>query len=73
MVVFGLFGPILCVAVPVVVVAIAIVIYVMAHYCLSVPMSRNSQQRDDGAGMVMNASEEAADEMDNREGKLIAS
>lgn len=71
MVVFGFFGPILCIAVPMVAVVIAMIIYVVAHYCLSVPLSRHSQQRDSGAGMMMKmaSSEEAAEEMDNREGK----
>lgn len=73
MVVFGLFGPILCVAVPMVAVAIAVIIYVVAHYCLSVPLSRHFQQEDGAAGMMMMmkkpSSEEAAEEMDNREGK----
>lgn len=68
MIVFGLFGPILCVAVPMVVVVIAMLIYVVAHYCVSVPLSRQSQQGDGAAGM-MASSEEAAEERDNREGK----
>ena len=68
---FGLFGPILCVAVPMVVVVIAMVIYVVAHYCLSVPLSRHSPQRDGATGMMMKmaSSEEAAEELDNGEGK----
>ena len=70
MVVFGLFGPILCVAVPMVVVAIAMIIYVIAYYCISVPLSRHSQQGDRAAGMMMKmASSEEAEEMENREGK----
>lgn len=73
MIVFGLFGPILCVAVPMVVVVIAVIIYVMAHYCVSVPLSRHSQQGDSAAGMMMKmASNEEAEEMENREGKLTA-
>lgn len=71
MVIFGFFGPILCVVVPMVAVVIAMIIYVVAHYFLSVPLSRHSQQRDSGAGMMMKmaSSEEAAEDMDNREGK----
>lgn len=68
MIVFGLFGPILCVVVPLVVFVVAMIIYVMDHYCISVPLSRHSQQ---GAGMMMKmaSSEEAPEEMENREGK----
>lgn len=71
MIVFGLFGSILCVAVPMVLVVIAMTIYVVSHYCLSLPLSRHSQQTDNAAGMMikMASSEEAAEEMDNREGK----
>lgn len=70
MIVFGLFGPILCVAVPMVAVMIAMIIYVVAHYCLSVPLSRHSQQGEDAVGMMVKTAsgEEAAEEMDNREG-----
>lgn len=66
-----LFGPILCVAVPMVAVMIAMIIYVVAHYCLSVPLSRHSQKGEGAAGMMMKmaSSEEAAEEMDNRDGK----
>lgn len=70
MIVFALFGPILCVAVPMVVVFIAMIIYVVDHYCISVPHSRHSQQGDSAAGMMMKmASSEEAEEMENREGK----
>lgn len=71
MIIFGLFGPILCIAVPMVAVMTALIVYVVAHYCLFVPLSRHSQQGDGAAGMVMKmaSSEEAAEEMDNREGK----
>lgn len=69
MVVLVLFGPILCIAVPMVAVAIAIIIYVVAHYCISVPLSRHSQQGDGAAGMKVASNVEAADETDNREGK----
>lgn len=71
MIVFGLFVPILCVAVPLIAVVIAMIIYVVDHYCLSVPLSRHSQQGDGAAGMMMKtaSSEEAAEDMDNREGK----
>lgn len=73
--VFGLFAPILCVAVPMLAVMIAMIIYVVAHYCVSVPLSsRHSQQGDAATGMMMKmaSSEEAAEEMDNREGKYTA-
>ena len=54
-------------------VMIAVIIYVVAHYCLSVPLSRHSQKGEGGAGMMMKmaSSEEAAEEVDevNREGK----
>ena len=71
MIFFVLFGPILCVAVPMVAVVIAMIIYGVDHYCISVPLSRQSQQGDGAAGMMMKtaSSEEAAEEMDNREGK----
>lgn len=69
MIVFSLFGPILCIAVPMVAVLIAMIIYVVAHYCISVPLSRHSQQEDGATGMKMASSEEAAEEMDNGEGK----
>ena len=71
MIVFVLFGPILFVAVPLVAVVIAMLIYVVAHYCVSVPLSRHSQQGDGASGIMMKtaSSEEAAEEMDNREGK----
>lgn len=71
MIVFGLFGPILCVVVPLVALVIAMIVYVVAHYCISVPLNRNSQQGVDAAGMMMMkmaSSEEAAEELDNREG-----
>lgn len=72
MIVFGLFGPILCVVVPLVALVIAMTVYVVAHYCISVPLNRNSQQGVDAAGVMMMkraSSEEAAEELDNREGK----
>lgn len=71
MVVFGLFGPILCVVVPMVAMAIAMMIYVVAHYCVSVPLSRHSQQGERAARMMMKipSSEEAAEKMYNIEGK----
>uniref|UniRef100_A0A671VKR4 CRAL-TRIO domain-containing protein n=1 Tax=Sparus aurata TaxID=8175 RepID=A0A671VKR4_SPAAU len=45
------------------------IIYVVAHYCLSVPLSRHSQKGEGAAGMMMKmaSSEEAAEEMDNRD------
>lgn len=69
MVAFILFGPILCIAVPMVAVVIAMLVYVVDHYCMSVPLSRHSQQEDGAAGMKVASNEEAAEEMDNREGK----
>lgn len=71
MIVLGLFGPILCVAVPMLAVMIAMIIYVVAYYCISVPLSRQSQQGEGASGMMLKmvSSEEAAEEMDNREGK----
>lgn len=74
MIFFGLFGPILCIAVPMVALVIAMIIYVVAHYCLSVPLSRHSQQRDGAVGMMttMPSSEETAEELEDREGKSTA-
>lgn len=71
MIVLGLFGPILCVAVPMLAVMTAMIIYVVAYYCISVPLSRQSQQGEGASGMMLKmvSSEEAAEEMDNREGK----
>lgn len=72
MIVFGLFGPILCVVVPLVALAVAMIVYVVAHYCISVPLRRNSQQGVDTAEMMMMkraSCEAAAEELDNREGK----
>lgn len=70
MIVFGLFVPLLCVAVPMVLVVAAMIICVVAHYCISVPWSRHSQQGDSAAGMMMKtASCEEVGEMENKEGK----
>lgn len=71
MTVLVLFGPVLCVAVPMLAVTIGVVIYVVSYYCLSVPLSRQSQQDEGASGMMlkMGSGEEAADEMDNQEGK----
>lgn len=63
MIFISLFGPILCVAVPMLAVMIAIIIYVVAHYCISVPLSRHSQQEEGAAEM------EAVEKTDYREGK----
>lgn len=71
MVVLVLFGPILCIAVPMLAVAIAMIVYIVTHYCMSIPLSRHSQQEDDEAGMEVVSKEEAAEETDNREGKQI--
>lgn len=70
MIVFGLFGPILCVVVPLVAVVIAMIIYVVAHYCISEPLSRHSQQEVGAAGMMMKmaSNEDATDDMENKEG-----
>lgn len=70
MVVFALFGPLLCVVVPLVALTIAMIVYVMVHYCIFVPLSRNSQQGEDDAAMMkkINPNEEAAEEQENREG-----
>lgn len=70
MIIFGLFGPILCVAVPMVAVMIAVIVYVVAHYCVSTPLSRHTQQEEGAVGMMMKTAsgEEASEEMDNREG-----
>uniref|UniRef100_A0A3P8RN49 CRAL-TRIO domain-containing protein n=1 Tax=Amphiprion percula TaxID=161767 RepID=A0A3P8RN49_AMPPE len=69
MVVFGLFVPILCVVVPLLAVLIAMIVYVLDHYCISVPVSRHSQQGAGAAEMMMKtaSSEEAADEGDDRQ------
>lgn len=69
MIVFALFGPVLCVVVPLVALVIAMIVYVMAHYCISVPLSRNSQQEEGKAAMMMKKDfgEEAAEELENRE------
>lgn len=71
MIILGLFAPILCVAVPMLAVMIVMVIYVVAYYCISVPLSRQSQQEEGTSGMMLNmvSSEETAEEMNNIEGK----
>lgn len=70
MIVFGLFAPILCVVVPMVAVLIAMLIYIVAHYCISVPLSRSPQQGDSASEMIMKiTSSKEAEEMDNGEGK----
>lgn len=53
------------------VVIVAMIIYFVAHYCISVPLSRQSQQEKGASGMMMKmaSSEEAVPEMDYREGK----
>lgn len=75
MIVFGLFGPILCVVVPLVAVVIAMIIYVVAHYCISEPLSRHSQQEVGAAGMMMKmaSNEGATEDVDNREGNFNCS
>lgn len=71
MIVFALFGPLLCVVVPLVALVIAMIVYVMAHYCISLPLSRNSHQGEGEAAtmMKMDSSEEAAEKLEDREGK----
>lgn len=46
---------------------IAMIIYVVDHYCVSVPLSRNSQQEDSAAGMMKTAS--CDEDVENKEGK----
>lgn len=63
------FSPLLCVAVPVLTVAVPLVVYVSSYYCVCA--SRQPQRDQDTAGMMLKTGcgEEAADEMDNQEGK----
>lgn len=65
------FSPLLCVAVPVLTVTIPLVVYVSSYYCVCVCVSRQSQQDQGASGMMLKTGcgEEAADEMDNQEGK----
>lgn len=67
MIVFSLFAPILIVAVPLVVLVVAMIIYVVAHYCISVPLSRHSQQEVDATEMMLMKTA-SCEELDNREG-----
>lgn len=71
MIILGLFAPVLCVAVPMLAVMIVMVIYIVAYYCISLPLSRHSQQEEGTSGMMLNmvSSEETAEEMNNTEGK----
>lgn len=71
MFVLGVFGPVLFVTI--LAAAIAVVIYAVAHYCVSVPLHRQSQQDEGSAGMKMMMkmvpSEEVAEQMNNSAGK----
>lgn len=72
MFVLGVFGPVLFVAMPMLAGTVAMIIYIVAHYCTSLPVSRQSQQGESSSGMKMIAkkvsSEEDAEQMDNRAG-----
>lgn len=61
------FSPFLCAAVPVLTVAIPLVVYASSRYCVCV--SRQSERDQGTSGMMLKTGEEAADEMDNQEGK----
>lgn len=52
-------------------VVIALLVYTVDYYCMSVPLSRHSQLGDSAAGMMVASSEDAAEETDNREGKYM--
>lgn len=67
MIVFALFGPILCVVVPLLAVVVAMIIYVVDHYCISVPLSRHSQQAVGAAEMMIKTA--SSEELDIGEGK----
>lgn len=67
MFVLGVFGPVLFVAVPML--AVAMIIYMVAHYCISLPLSRESQQGDGSSGMQKVESSEISEQMNHREGK----
>ena len=70
MIFFVLFSPILCVVVPLIVVVLAMLVYVVAHYCITVPLGRSFQQGDGEAGMVTKTLSNDEDEMDNRAGNI---
>lgn len=73
MFVLGVFGPVLFVAVTMLAATIAMVIYTVAHNCVSVPLRRQAQQGEGSPGMKMMMkmvpSEEVAEQIDNRPGK----
>lgn len=73
MFVLGVFGAVLFVAVTMLAATIAMVIYAVAHYCVSVPLRSQSQQGEGSAGMKMMMkmapSEEVAEQMNNSAGK----
>lgn len=65
-------SPLLCVAVPVLTVAVPLVVYAWSYCCVCVSRQDQQDQQDQGsAGMMLKTGcgEEAADEMDNQEGK----
>lgn len=72
MFVLGVLGPVLFVAVTMLAATIAMVIYVVAHYCVSVALHRQTQQGEGSAGMKMIMkrvpSEEVAEQMNNSAG-----
>lgn len=72
MFVLGVFGPVLFVAVPMLAGRGAIIVYIVAHYCISVRLNRQSQQGECSSGMKMVmkrvSSKEDAEQMDNRAG-----
>lgn len=70
MFVLGVFGPVLFVAVPMLAGTVAIIISIVAHYCISVPLNRQSQQGECSSGMIMKkvSSKEDAEQMDDRAG-----
>lgn len=72
MFVLGVFGPVLFVALPMLAGTVAMIMYIVAHYCIFVPLSRQSQQGESSSGMKMImkkvSSEEDAEQLDNRAG-----
>lgn len=51
---------------------VSVIIYIVAHYCISVPLSRQCRQEETSSGMkvIMKSvfSEEDVEQMDNRAG-----
>lgn len=68
-----MFGPVLFVAMTMTAATKAMAVFTMAHYCVSVPLHRQSQQEEGSAGMKMVLkmvpSEQVAEPMDKRAGK----